>query len=86
MAIAALPSNPKVIVTGRRQERLDQLKSEAKLETVRFDQDTTPENLKVFVDDVVDKYPDVGSVSVVVPQTDSCLKAGCRYLVCRLAI
>jgi len=55
-----LPSKPTVIVTGRRQDRLDELAKE-NLETIKFDVDTTRENLKAFVDQVVNKYPDVGA-------------------------
>lgn len=58
LAIADLPSHPRVIATGRRKERLEELKK-SDLETVEFDQDTDKAGLKKFVDEVLQKYPDV---------------------------
>jgi len=60
-----LPSKPTVIVTGRRQDRLDDLVKE-KFEAIKFDVDTTRDKLKAFVNEVVGKYPDVGARAVAV--------------------
>ena len=58
-SIQALPSKPKVIVAGRRQDRLDELARE-KFETIQVNIDTDRETLKKFVEDVLRKFPDVG--------------------------
>lgn len=58
-AISDLPSKPRVIATGRRQDRLDELRP--KMETIQIDFDTDKETIKKFVDDTVSKYPDVSS-------------------------
>jgi NADPH:quinone reductase-like Zn-dependent oxidoreductase len=60
-SIQALPSKPTVIITGRRKERLDELAKE-NFETIQFDNDTTKDKLKEFVDSVLHKYPDVSVV------------------------
>lgn len=58
LAIAELPSHPRVIATGRRKDRLEELKK-SNLETVEVDLDTDKAGLKKFVDEVLQKYPDV---------------------------
>lgn len=56
-AISDLPSKPRVIAAGRRQDRLDELAS--KMDTIQIDFDTDKETIKKFVDDTIAKYPDV---------------------------
>jgi short-subunit dehydrogenase involved in D-alanine esterification of teichoic acids len=58
LAIADLPSHPRVIGAGRRQDRLDELKKSG-LETIQVDLDTDKEGLKKFVDNILQKYPEV---------------------------
>ena len=58
LALAALPSKPRVIAAGRRRDRLDEL-AKAGLETVEVDVNTDSNTLKKFADSVVEKYPDV---------------------------
>lgn len=58
-AISDLPSKPRVIATGRRQDRLEELRP--KMETIQIDFDTDKETIKKFVDDTIFKYPDVSS-------------------------
>ncbi|TFK50054.1 NAD(P)-binding protein [Heliocybe sulcata] len=60
-ALVALPSKPKVIVNGRRKERLDELRKEG-FETIEFDVDTNRPNLKHFVDTVIGRYPELDTV------------------------
>lgn len=50
-----------MIAAGRRQERLDELKEEHKLETIQVDVNTDATNLKIFVEDVIKQHPDVCS-------------------------
>jgi NAD(P)-dependent dehydrogenase (short-subunit alcohol dehydrogenase family) len=57
-SIQALPSKPKVIVAGRRQERLDELTKE-NFDSIQVDVDTDAESLKKFVNEVLNEYPDV---------------------------
>ncbi|TRM58432.1 hypothetical protein BD626DRAFT_511846 [Schizophyllum amplum] len=59
--IRDLPTHPTVIVTGRRQARLDELAKEG-FETVKFDMDTTPDKIKAFADEVVGKYPKLDAI------------------------
>ncbi|KZT21657.1 NAD(P)-binding protein [Neolentinus lepideus HHB14362 ss-1] len=61
VSLKALPSSPKVIVTGRRQERLDELAKQG-FETIKVDIDTDRANLKKFVDNTVRKYPELDSI------------------------
>ncbi|THU94842.1 NAD(P)-binding protein [Dendrothele bispora CBS 962.96] len=58
---AKLPSKPKVIGCGRRQDRLDQL-SEAGIEGMQLDVNADKETLKKFVDDLVNKNPDLDTI------------------------
>lgn len=62
LAIHDLPSKPTVIISGRRQDRLDELaqKSE-RFRTVRVDVASGRESLKKYVDDLVLTYPDVST-------------------------
>lgn len=63
LAILALPSNPTVIISGRRQERLDDIISEygksGRLEGVKMDVDADRASLKKTVEVVLEKYPKV---------------------------
>ena len=58
LALAKLPSKPRVIVVGRRKSRLEEL-AKCGLETVEFDINTDSGNLKKFADSIVQKYPEV---------------------------
>ncbi|KZT21658.1 NAD(P)-binding protein [Neolentinus lepideus HHB14362 ss-1] len=60
-SIHALPSNPTVIVSGRRQERLDEL-AKTGLETIQFDVNADAESLQAFVDELLGRYPQVDTV------------------------
>ncbi|CDO76626.1 hypothetical protein BN946_scf184868.g40 [Trametes cinnabarina] len=63
LAIHNLDSQPTVIVSGRRQERLNELAREGeRIRTARVDINTTEGNLKQFVEDTVAKYPDLDAV------------------------
>ncbi|OCH95776.1 NAD(P)-binding protein [Obba rivulosa] len=63
LAIHALPSKPIVIVSGRRQERLDELsKMGDRLKTVRFDVNGSRDDLQGFVQDITSKHPDLDAV------------------------
>lgn len=60
LAIHALPSKPTVLVSGRRQERLDELsKMDLRLKAVRFDVSGSRDDSKRFVQDITTRYPDV---------------------------
>ncbi|THU94844.1 NAD(P)-binding protein [Dendrothele bispora CBS 962.96] len=61
LEIAKLPSKPKVIGSGRRQDRLDQL-SEAGIEGMQLDVNADRETLKKFVDNLVNKNPDLDTI------------------------
>ncbi|KAG6897336.1 hypothetical protein C0992_002394 [Termitomyces sp. T32_za158] len=61
IALAALPSRPTVIAAGRRQSRLDEL-AQANLQTLQVDLDTDAQGLKVFVDTVLQKYPNLDTI------------------------
>ncbi|KAF9458120.1 hypothetical protein BDZ94DRAFT_146934 [Collybia nuda] len=61
LAISDLPSHPRVIATGRRKDRLEELRK-SKLETIEVNLDTDKNELKKFVDDVLQKYPDLDTV------------------------
>lgn len=77
LAIHALPSEPTVIVSGRRQERLDELaKMGTRLKTARVDVNGSREDLKAFVQDITAKYPNVRITSECMQhgsRADSCL-------------
>ncbi|KAI9058840.1 NAD-P-binding protein [Trametes sanguinea] len=63
LAIHDLDSRPTVIVSGRRQERLDELAGHGeRIKTARVDINTSEDNLKKFVQDTVSKYPDLDAV------------------------
>ena len=60
LAIHNLETKPTVIVSGRRQERLDELaKQGERIKTARVDINTHHDNLKPFVQDILTNYPDV---------------------------
>ncbi|KAF8591920.1 NAD(P)-binding protein [Ramaria rubella] len=66
LAIHSLPSQPTVIVAGRRQERLDELVEEGKkkggrLEALRVDVSAI-DQLKQFVENVTQKFPQLDTV------------------------
>ncbi|KDQ63828.1 hypothetical protein JAAARDRAFT_54016 [Jaapia argillacea MUCL 33604] len=61
LSLRALPSKPTVIVTGRRQERLDELSKQG-FETIRCDVDTTRENYQQFVESTTKRYPELDAV------------------------
>ncbi|KAF8628951.1 hypothetical protein AX15_003626 [Amanita polypyramis BW_CC] len=61
LALAALPSKPRVIAAGRRRDRLDEL-AEAGLETVELDVNTDSDTLKKFAVGIVKKYRDLDTV------------------------
>jgi NADP-dependent 3-hydroxy acid dehydrogenase YdfG len=63
-AIANLPSRPRVIAAGRREDRLQKLAKE-KLTTVQVDLDTDRDSLRKFVADLLQKYSDVCNPSVL---------------------
>ncbi|KAK7463783.1 hypothetical protein VKT23_005723 [Stygiomarasmius scandens] len=61
LEIAKLPSKPKVIGCGRRQDRLDEL-SKAGLEGIQLDVSADRETLKSSVEDIVSKNPEVDTI------------------------
>ncbi|KAL1744939.1 hypothetical protein HDZ31DRAFT_37538 [Schizophyllum fasciatum] len=62
-AIRALPSKPTVIAMGRRQERLDDTElSQEGFEIVRFDMNSSPEQIKSCAEDVVRRFPELDAV------------------------
>ncbi|KAF9535834.1 hypothetical protein CPB83DRAFT_842421 [Crepidotus variabilis] len=61
LALAELPSKPKVIGTGRRPDRLEELiKSGVEPFTLELSTDT--DNLNKSVDEIISKYPDLDTV------------------------
>lgn len=58
LALAKLPSKPRVIAVGRRKDRLAELATSG-LETIEFDMNTDSPGLKKFADTVLQKYPEV---------------------------
>lgn len=58
LALATLPSKPKVIGLGRRKDRLDGLR-EAGLEAEEFDVNADRATTKNFVAEILVKYPEV---------------------------
>ncbi|KAG6850809.1 hypothetical protein H0H93_008112 [Arthromyces matolae] len=61
LALAALPSHPKVIAAGRRQNRLDEL-AKSNLHTIQADLDTDAKGLAAFVDKVLKEHPDLDTI------------------------
>ena len=60
LAIHNLPNKPTVVVTGRREERLDELNGKSpRIEGMQLDVTEGRAALKDFVDKVVAKYPEV---------------------------
>lgn len=62
IAIKNLPSKPKVIVLGRRQERLDEMEKEHGIHGINFDMDADRNTLKTFVEKLIQDHPDLDSV------------------------
>ncbi|TFK89629.1 NAD(P)-binding protein [Polyporus arcularius HHB13444] len=63
LAIHNLDSKPIVVVSGRRQERLDELaKHGERIKTARVDINTTHDELKQFVDRVLSEHPNLDAV------------------------
>jgi len=66
LSILSLPSKPTVVVSGRRQDRLDELTKEhghdGRLEGIKIDIDTDRATLKRTVEDVVAKYPNLDTI------------------------
>jgi len=70
LAIHKLPTRPTVIVSGRRQDRLDEIIGEAKgdaegeqrLHAIQFDASAKTDGLKKFVTEAVAKYPDLDTI------------------------
>ncbi|GBE86588.1 hypothetical protein BKA93DRAFT_733071 [Sparassis latifolia] len=63
LAIHALPSEPTVIVAGRRQDRLEQLAKEgARIRTLQLDVTAPRDALKSAVQRVVSTYPDLDAI------------------------
>jgi short-subunit dehydrogenase involved in D-alanine esterification of teichoic acids len=61
LALHALPSQPTVVVAGRRKERLDELARD-RLHGVQVDVSADSQALKQFVDETIASYPEVGPV------------------------
>ena len=65
LAIHNLPSKPTVIVTGRREERLQNIvkegdpHGEGRLKYIAINIDVDRNQLESFADDVLNQYPDV---------------------------
>lgn len=66
LSILDLPSKPTVIVSGRRQERLDELTSshgaDGRLRAVKLDVTADRATLKATIDDIIKTYPDLDAV------------------------
>ena len=67
LAIRDLPSAPRVVVAGRRLERLEQLSKEERVDAVQLDVAAPREKLIESVNDVLKKYPDVSTGSLPHP-------------------
>lgn len=76
LALARLPSKPQVIATGRRQDRLNELKT-AGLEVFQLELDTDMASLKNSVDSILDKYPQVLFFIVKVKPCDTLIRSTC---------
>jgi len=59
ISIAQLPSKPQVVGTGRRQERLDELKKVEGIETIKMDMDSDFQTIQKYADDLIKAYPEV---------------------------
>ena len=59
ISLAHLPSKPQVVATGRRQERLDALKTAEGIEGFHMDVDSDSETIQKYVDDLIKAYPEV---------------------------
>lgn len=63
LSILALPSEPTVIISGRRKDRLDEITKEhgrsGRLEAIQMDIDADRASLKQTVEDVLARYPKV---------------------------
>ncbi|TBU46124.1 NAD(P)-binding protein [Dichomitus squalens] len=63
LAIHNLETKPTVIVSGRRQERLDEIATQGeRIRTARVDLNTHHDNLKAFVEDILSNYPDLDTI------------------------
>ena len=68
LTIHALPTQPTVIVGGRRKDRLEELVKKGqeiggRLDAVQIDVTASRETLKIFIDGMISKYPDVRTVA-----------------------
>ena len=63
LRLATLPTKPRVIAAGKRNERLQEV-TKAGLETVEMDVDTDNATLKKFAESVVQQCPDVCYTSI----------------------
>jgi NAD(P)-dependent dehydrogenase (short-subunit alcohol dehydrogenase family) len=62
VAIHALPSKPTVIISGRRQERIDELcKKGERIKGIKVDITSGKDALEAFVNETIDRYPEVCS-------------------------
>lgn len=63
LAIHKLPTNPMVVVAGRRQERLDELvqQGEGRIHGVQVDVTKSASELKTFVEETVGTFPNVSA-------------------------
>ncbi|KZV66583.1 NAD(P)-binding protein [Peniophora sp. CONT] len=62
LAIRDLPSSPRVVVAGRRLERLEELGKEERIDAVQLDVAAPREKLIQSVNDVLKKFPDIDCV------------------------
>ncbi|KAJ7597236.1 hypothetical protein C8J56DRAFT_742654, partial [Mycena floridula] len=60
-SIHALPTKPTVIGTGRRADRLDELKG-LNIDTFHLELDSDRATLKKFVDDILQAYPELDTI------------------------
>ena len=70
LRLATLPTKPRVIASGKRKERLQEL-VEAGLESVEMDVDTDNATLKKFAESVIQQYPDVCYTSFILSNVTS---------------